>query len=106
MPSGAAVILMMPALVVALFVMVRVIGLWGEKKVSVEAEVISKRSQVAYQGQYRQTPYTTYYALFQTADGRQLDLYVEGVDYAALREGTRGTLTYRGALFDRFLPIP
>ena len=99
---GWAVILLMFALVVIALGAVRLLGRSGEKTESASARVASKRSGTRERSRLYKTPATVYFAVFRLEDGREVELSLEGADFAALREGARGTLTWRGKEFLRF----
>ena len=101
---GWAVILIMFALVVIALGAVRLLGRSGEKTETASARVVSKRSGTEPRSRIYRTPATVYVAVFRLDDGRELELSLEGADFAALREGARGTLTWRGKEFLRFKP--
>ena len=42
--------------------------------------------------------------IFETEEGRQLELYAYDHEYGALREGMEGMLTWKGPYFVSFLP--
>ena len=99
---GWAVILIMFALVVIALGAVRLLGRSGEKAETAPARVVSKRSGTQKRSRVYQTPATVYFASFRLEDGREVELALEGADFAALKEGAVGTLTWRGKEFLRF----
>lgn len=101
---GWAIILLMFALVVTALGAVRLLGRSGERAETASAVAISKRSGTQARGRIYQTPATVYFALFRLDDGRELELSLEGADFAAVQEGVRGRLTWRGAAFESFRP--
>lgn len=104
MLPGWAMILLMFGLVVVFLALLRLIGQSGDKKKSTAAAVVSKRTETAQRSKIYQTPATVYVAVFRLDSGEELELFVEGADYAALKEGRRGRLTWRGKMFDSFWP--
>ncbi len=99
---GWAVILLMFALVVIALGAVRLLGRSGERAETASARVVSKRSDTQKRSRVYQTPATVYFASFRLEDGREVELALEGADFAALKEGAEGTLTWRGKEFLRF----
>lgn len=101
---GWAMILLMFGLVAALLGAVRLLGRSGERRETAGASVESKRSDVVPRSRIYQTPATVYFARFRLENGTEVELSLEGADFAALKEGARGTLTWRGKEFLRFKP--
>ncbi len=99
---GWAVILLMFALVAAALGAARLLGRTGERAETASARVVSKRSGTRERGRLYKTPATVYFAVFRLEDGRELELSLEGADFAELREGAEGALTWRGREFLRF----
>ena len=96
---GWAVILLMFALVVIALGAVRLLGRSGEKAETASA---SRRTDTRKRSRVYQTPATVYFASFRLEDGREVELALEGADFAALKEDAEGTLTWRGKEFLRF----
>lgn len=99
---GWALILLMFALVAALLFLVRLIGLSGGRKESARAVLLSKRTGTAPRSRIYQTPLAVYSALFRLEDGREIELGLDGADFAPLREGARGVLAWRDGMFLSF----
>ncbi|WP_409484426.1 DUF2500 domain-containing protein [Arsenicicoccus dermatophilus] len=57
-------------------------------------------------GDVRSRASTSYFATFDLADGRRLELQVPERDYGLLAEGDRGTLTWRDVVFTSLMREP
>ncbi len=95
--------------VVAVFIAVAVRGLSQWKKnnnsprLTVDAEVVSKRTRVSHSGDADDFSSTTnYYITFQFASGDRLELHVGGREFGLIVEGDRGSLTFQGTRFIDF----
>lgn len=83
------------------------VRLWGEKpskepEKTVTATVIAKEVKAGTQGSGRSKGGYAYAVSFQTEDGNTLELYAQEIEFGGLKEGMRGTLTYRGRYFVSF----
>lgn len=74
-------------------------------RLTVEAQVVSRRSDVAYH-HHRQgnsathvSSSTTYYVTFQVASGDRMEFVVPGTEYGMLVEGDRGQLSFQGTRY-------
>lgn len=99
------------ALVIGTFVVVIVknISTWNKNnhslRLSVPAEVVSKRADVSYHHHAHgahMTSSTSYYATFQVESGDRMELPVSGEQYGMLAEGDMGKLTFQGTRFLSF----
>ena len=65
---------------------------------SVDAQVVAKRTQVSHHHQNNQVAgtFTTYYATFQVESGDRMEFAIRGTEYGLLAEGDRGKLTFQG----------
>lgn len=102
-------------IVVAMFVLVfvRTISQWNRNnhspRLTVEATVISRRSNVSYHhhdhgvgggaGGIHTTHSTTYYVTFQVASGDRMEFQLTGSEYGMLVEGDRGRLSFQGTRY-------
>lgn len=70
-------------------------------RLTVEASVVSKRTDVSHRPGNRDLPntFTSYYVTFQVASGDRMELHVTGYDYGMLVEGDRGNLSFQGSRF-------
>lgn len=103
---------MKTALIILFFLAVMALVFWlrvfpfREKKTkeperTAPAEVISRRVQSGNphrSGRSSGMGYT-YLVTFRLDDGRELELYTYETEYGALREGMKGTLTWKGPYF-------
>lgn len=102
------------ALVIATFavVLVKNLSTWHQNnrspRLSVPAEVVSKRMDVSYHHHtgashmHHTSSSTWYYATFQVESGDRIELSISGQEYGMLAEGDRGTLTFQGTRFLSF----
>lgn len=70
---------------------------------TVEAQVVTKRTSVGYtrhSGHSRH--YTDYYVTFQVESGDRMELEVSGDEYGLLAEGDQGKLTFQGSRYQGF----
>lgn len=96
-------------LILGVFVFFLVSGLrqWSKNnqspRLSVEATVVSKRTNVSHHHQAGNTAmcstHTSYYVTFQVASGDRMELLVPGTEYGLLAEGDNGTLSFQGTRF-------
>jgi len=70
-------------------------------KLTVSAEVVSKRTRVSG-GTRDHMASTHYYATFQVDSGDRMELSVSGPEYGMLAEGDRGSLTFQGTRYLSF----
>lgn len=70
----------------------------GQPEESMEAVVVSKRMHLTG-GEHAST---LYYASFELADDRRMELRMNGESYGAIAEGDRGILRKRGTRFVSF----
>ncbi len=80
---------------------------------TIDAVVLSKQTATQRHpiagdptGAHGYTTFTSYRAVFSTADGAQHTLEMNEEAYSALSDGDRGKLTYRGTQLIAFQPIP
>lgn len=94
--------------VLAIFVMtfVRSIGQWHRNnqspRLTVEATVVDKRSQMHHSGNDDHMTSTTYYVTFQVTSGDRMELEVPSTEVGYLIVGDRGRLTFQGTRFLHF----
>lgn len=96
---------------VFIFVFARLITQWNKNnnspRLTVDAEVISRRMQLSSHHRHSSTEYgmshmshsTYYYVTFQFESGDRLELNVSGEDYGLLCEGDRGKLSFQGTRY-------
>lgn len=73
-------------------------------RLTVEAAVVAKRTQVAGHHHHNNaggytTHTTSYFATFQVESGDRIELPVSGQEYGMLVEGDRGRLTFQGTRY-------
>ena len=79
-------------------------------RLTVEARVLSKRTQVGhhrYSSNHMSHSYTRYFVTFEVASGDRMELMVPGSESGLMVEGDFGDLTFQGTRFlsfDRKMP--
>lgn len=71
-------------------------------RLSVEAEVVSRRTNVYRRRKANDVgsrTSTTYFATFQFESGDRLELQLQGHEYGLLAEGDKGKLTFQGTRY-------
>ena len=95
-------------LVIGLFLVIasRGIAQWTKNNASprltVEAEVVAKRSQISHHasaGHPGMHTATSYYVTFEVESGDRMELHVDGWDFGLLAEGDHGRLSFQGTRF-------
>ena len=95
-------------LVVGMFVVVAVRGIreWSHNNqqptLTVEAFVVTKRSQYHHHAGDNTLGSTSYYATFQVESGDRMEFRLSGTEYGMLAEGDRGRLTFQGSRYHGF----
>lgn len=92
-----------------LFNFVRGLQRWNRNnhspRLTVEAKVVSRRSDVSYHHHNQGTTgahmssRTTYYITFEVASGDRMEFAVPGTEYGMLVEGDRGQLSFQGTRY-------
>ena len=91
--------------VIAMFVVnaVRGIGQWNKNNnspvLTVDASVVSKRTNFSRSGGEHHHSSTRYYATFQVESGSRIELPLSGPEYGLLVEGDTGKLTFQGTRY-------
>ena len=68
-------------------------------RLTVEATLVTKRTNTeSYGGEHRHTS-TDYYVTFQVESGDRIEFEVTGIEYGMLVEGDRGKLTFQGTQY-------
>ena len=106
-------------LVIGIFAVTIIKGIstWNKNnhspRLSVEAEVVSKRLDVSHHSHanagdmtgahgYHSTSSTWYYVTFQVESGDRMEFSVSGSEYGMLAEGDRGKLSFQGTRYLSF----
>lgn len=94
------------AMVIGVFVFVIVKGItqWNKNnhspRLTVEATVVSKRSETHHHGDHDSIHSTTYYyATFQVESGDRMEFLLNGSEYGLLLEQDYGKLTFQGTRY-------
>lgn len=89
-----------------IFQIVKGIGEWNKNnhspQLTVEAEVVSKRTNVTHHSGTEHTmghSSTSYYVTFQVESGDRMELHLSGQEYGMLVEGDKGRLTFQGTRY-------
>ena len=102
------------ALGVIIVVLVKNVSEWSSNNrspvLSVEARVVSKRSNVSHHRGAAMPDHTmaapmsstSYYATFQVESGDRMELRLSGREYGQLAEGDKGKLTFQGTRYRSF----
>ena len=72
---------------------------------TVEAEVIAKRSDVRHRHSHNRSHYsswTYYFVTFQVESGDRIEFQVQDTEYGLLVEGDKGRLTFQGSRYQGF----
>ena len=101
-------------LVMFVLIIAKNVSTWNNNnhspRLTVEADIVSKRTQVTHQQHanagdptgahgFHTTTSTAYYICFQFDTGDRLELQVDGKEYGALAEGDHGKLTFQGTRY-------
>lgn len=83
---------------------VRGISQWNKNnnspRLTVQALVVSKRTNVSHHHHDHHTHYSTsYYVTFQVESGDRMELHMAGHEYGLLAEGDRGYLSFQGTRY-------
>ena len=96
-------------LVIGIFVATLIpgVGQWNKNNnspvLTVDATVVSKRTNVSHSGGEHHHTSTSYYATFQVESGSRIELPLSGPEYGMLVEGDVGTLTFQGTRYLGFV---
>lgn len=79
------------------------IGQWNKNNnspvLTVDASVVSKRTNFSRSGGEHHHSSTRYYATFQVESGSRIELPLSGPEYGLLVEGDTGKLTFQGTRY-------
>ena len=82
---------------------IRGIGQWNKNNnspvLTVDASVVSKRTNFSRSGGEHHHSSTRYYATFQVESGSRIELPLSGPEYGLLVEGDTGKLTFQGTRY-------
>lgn len=92
------------------FVWIKMLKIWHKNnnspRLTVDAEVVAKRTSFSNRGSSGEYGSTSYYATFQFDSGDRLELHLSGQDYGMIMEGDKGKLSFQGTRFlgfDRYM---
>lgn len=85
-----------------LFNVVKGVAEWSnnnaQPELSVDATVVSRRTEVSGGGEHRSAS-TTYYVTFEMPEGKRIEFDVSGHEFGQVAEGDRGTLRHQGTRY-------
>ena len=94
------------AIGVFIFTIAKGIGQWHKNNnspvLTVEATLVTKRTDYHRSAGEHSMGHTTYYATFQVESGDRMELCIPHGDFGYLVEGDKGKLTFQGTRFKGF----